>query len=391
MEITENELMTLQDLRNAIKGQEGQLQAFGDESVTRERLNELARKFADIEVTEYNYKQLPAIAERELRETRYLLQKIQDNNNKFFNKEKAENKQLYESLILIIEPTEKQIKSKIAAIENAKQLEIERKKREEEERKAKIQYLIDGWETKLANLFSKCKTREDITAIESELGKLDETQGEFQEEQFQALRIIAKYSGMVKGVIKEIEEREQFEIEKAKLEAEQAKIKAEMEEQKKKEEEMAQKILDFRLSILEKKGFAKNGDNYIDEVGLSINISVVKSLTEIGWMSKLESIETDREKLIKENAEKKAREEEQNAKLKAEQEKAKAEFERQRQIEIQRIERVRVETAPIIQEMKSTFAELKDKAMSKEMGNDSIEILMKFFGKIENVINDFID
>lgn len=285
-------VLSKKDLRKIGNGKEGQYIKLVNIEETKFILKELAKKYGKLEVTSENYKTAAKEAERELRETRYALQRTHKNNNSFINKVKKEEKELYEELIKIIKPQEERINEKIEEYKEEARKKREEKERLERERIEKIQKALSDSKLALEGAFVSGKTKEDLKKYDDFLESLKKSFDRFEEYEFEAQRIHALYTGKRNKLVEKIEENEAFE----------AKIN--------KAKEQEAKVFEYRKKKLMKMGVKDIGEGAFVGNGVTVKEEDFKDLSEVGWYEFLEVVEAaiQKEQKEKEKEEEKKKE-----------------------------------------------------------------------------------
>lgn len=244
------EVLTPEKLKE-ITGEEGQYIKLVDVTQTEDIIKQLAVKYKSLEVTGENFKKEAAEAEKELRQTRYALQRIQKGNNQFINKVKKEEKELFDNLIGFIQPEEERLKAEILKLEEAERKAKEEAERKEKERIERINKALKDAEIFIESILLKGKTKEDLKKFDDFLTVFRDDLENFEELEFKAKRIYAVANARR-------EELEQAVLDFERMEAEREALKAELEEQEKKKV----KVLQMRGQILEKIGFKKQNGRF---------------------------------------------------------------------------------------------------------------------------------
>lgn len=323
------ELLTPQKLKE-IAGKEGQYIKLVDVQQTEDLLKDLAAKYEGLEVTEENYKKEALEAERELRNTRYALQRIQKANNKFLNEVKREEKEIFENLIGVIQPQEERLKSQIDKLEEAERKAKEEAERREKERIEKIENSLNAAKMALERALIKGRTDEDLKEYDEFLADLKAKFETFEEMEFKAQRIHAVYTGRRQELVKQINEAKELEREKAEL-----KRRKEIENQRIREEiKRREELFKKREEVLIKIGFQR-------EVGAFKLGDLFYLLSEVKEANELDFFEIQQKAIEeKEKVEQKKKEEEQKRAeaLKAEEQRRK---EKQKEKEQNKIKEAR--------------------------------------------------
>ncbi len=327
------------ELKQFATGDNGELITLIDVEVARAKLNEMVVAFKDIKVTKENYKKEAATAERTMREARYLLQNIHDSNKKILNSAKKKEEEVFEKLIALIEPLEKQIKAGIKEIEGEVKKQKEEEEAREKERQEAIKNRLNEVEKSFLNMLASCKNKEDIEVYDNALTLLEESFEAFNELEFEAKRLHAIFTGRREEVVERVDSLEAAKVAKEKAELE-AKAAAEALKQKEEEEakqkaeadkkaaedkaaadirarEIGAKVFSLRKSQLIKLGFVDehseaakdNTEAFFEKKGMdSIGFLEIMKLDEVAWFEKLEFFEQE----IKKVAEKEEEEAKQN-------------------------------------------------------------------------------
>lgn len=263
----------------AKKGEDGQFITLVDIEQTKTILSELSTKYKGLEVTKDNYKNDASKAEKELRQTRYALQRIHKSNNAFLNEVKRGEKETYEGLINLIQPEEKRIYTDISVFKEKAKREKEEAERKEKERIYRIEKTLKEAEFSLEKALIQGKTDDDIKKYDEFLEELKSQFSEFEEMEFKAKRLHAIYTAKRGNLEKQVIEWQEME-EKRKEEAEKAKIRA----------EKALKILKARESYLIKKGLKQDNGN-LTGYGLTYTKEEIKEKDEVEWYDIQEEVE----------------------------------------------------------------------------------------------------
>lgn len=263
----------------AKKGEDGQFITLVDIEQTKTILSELSKKYKGLEVTKDNYKNDALKAEKELRQTRYALQRIHKSNNAFLNEVKRGEKETYEGLISLIQPEEKRIYTDISVFKEKAKREKEEVERKEKERIDRIEKTLKEAEFSLEKALIQGKTDDDIKKYDEFLDELKSQFADFEEMEFKAKRLHAIYTAKRGGLEKQVREWQEME-EKRKEEAEKAKIRA----------EKALKIFKARESYLIKKGLKQDNGNLTGH-GLTYKEEEIKEKDEVEWYDIQEEVE----------------------------------------------------------------------------------------------------
>lgn len=283
----------------AKKGEDGQFITLVDIEETKTILTKLSERHKDLKVTKDNYKKEGAEAEKELRQTRYALQRIHKSNNGFLNDIKKAEKETYDGLIDLIQPQEQRIYEDIAVFKEQAKREKEEAERKEKERVEKIEKTLKETEFALEKAVIQGKTQKDVEEYDKFLEELANNFPTFEEMEFQAKRLHAIYKAKREQLVKQVQEQEDLE-----------RRRVEQEEKDKKRAEQLEKIYIARKNHLIKKGFVITHLETFEGFGLEYTTNEVKEKDEVEWYELQEQVD---------NAITKAKEE-QEAREKAEQE-----------------------------------------------------------------------
>lgn len=301
-------------LREIIKGSEGELIILQDFNQTKENLVKVADKYKNLVVTKDNFEDGKK-ARMEIREMRYGLQNIAKHNNSLINQAKSEMKEAMDELIEILKPTEDKIDEQIKSIENEKKIEKERKEREEQERIAKINKEIADVRVHFEKLVSFGRTDDDVKEFCQLVDKMAERNAnyEFQEFGFEIENLLEEYNGKLQELRDRVEQIKQDQLRE--------------QENKRKE-----KILNRQQKLM-KAGLVANEHGGFEYKGYTIPEDVIHNASDESFEDSFANIEQKINDDIQLEQRRKADEE---AKLKAEREaleKEKAEFEAKKKAE----------------------------------------------------------
>lgn len=300
----------------AKKGEDGQFITLVDLEHTKTILTDLSEKYKGLEVTKDNYKKEGADAERELRQTRYALQRIYKSNNSFLNEVKNNEKATYEGLIELIQPQEKRIYDQVNAFKEIEAKAKEEEARKEKERVEKIEQALKEAEFAMEKAIIQGKTQEDLAEYDKFMEEFKSSFPSFEEMEFQAKRLHAIYTAKRSQLVTQVEEYEELE----------RKRKEQAEKDEKRAEQLT-KIYEARKALLIKKGFELTHLDTFDGFGLEITVEEVKTKDEVEWYEfieeagdKVAEFLAEQERKAKEEAEakEKAEKEEQERKEKEE-------------------------------------------------------------------------
>jgi hypothetical protein len=289
----------------ASQGEDGQFIKLVDIDHTKQLLTDLATKYKDLKITKDNWKQEGVEGEKELRQTRYALQRIYKSNNAFLNDVKKSEKQTYDDLINVIEPHEKRVYDEVNAFKEIAKKEKEEADRKEKERVEGIEKALKETEFALEKAVIQGKTQEDLIKYDEFLEDLKNRFADFEEMEFQAKRLHAIYTAKREKLKEQVTNQEAL-----------VKQMQENAEKEAKREEQKGKIYELRKDKLLKKGLEFTHLNTFDGYGVNITNEDVKQKDEIEWYEFLETLD---EKIQKQKEEQEAKEkQEQEAKDKAE-------------------------------------------------------------------------
>lgn len=308
--LAENTTITTALKEIAKKGEDGQFITLVDLEQTKVILTDLAEKYKGLEVTKENYKKEGAEAEKELRQTRYALQRIYKSNNAFLNDIKKSEKDTYDGLIELIEPQEKRIYDQVNAFKEIEAKAKEEEARKEKERVEKIEQALKEAEFAMEKAIIQGKTQEDLADYDKFLEEFKNSFETFEEMEFKAKRLHAIYTAKRSQLVTQIEEYEDLE----------RKRKEQAEKDEKRAEQLA-KIYEARKALLIKKGFELTHLDTFMAFGLEYSIKEVKDKDEVDWYDLVELIDEKIAKAKEEaEAKEKAEKEERERKEKEEQE-----------------------------------------------------------------------
>lgn len=308
--LVENTTITTALKEIAKKGEDGQFITLVDLEQTKVILTDLAEKYKGLEVTKENYKKEGTEAEKELRQTRYALQRIYKSNNAFLNDIKKSEKDTYDGLIELIEPQEKRIYDQVNAFKEIEAKAKEEEARKEKERVEKIEQALKEAEFAMEKAIIQGKTQEDLAEYDKFLEEFKNSFETFEEMEFQAKRLHAIYTAKRSQLVTQIEEYEELE----------RKRKEQAEKDEKRAEQLA-KIYEARKALLIKKGFELTHLDTFTAFGLEYSIQEVKDKDEVDWYDLVELIDEKIAKAKEEaEAKEKAEKEERERKEKEEQE-----------------------------------------------------------------------
>lgn len=270
-------------LKDWVQDEDGSLIRLVDIAHTKEKLTELANKYSTIKITRENYKKEAAAAESELRQTRYLLQNIHKKNNKHLNDVKREEKEVFDSLISIVEVVEKRIKEEIVAIDLVVKKEKEEAEKAEELRIQKLNDNLSGWEVNFSKALTAIKTDSELAEYDKMLEEFEAIFPNFMEFEFKAKRLHAVFKGRRSEAVDTIAAIKKQEDDKKAVEEEKAKIEARKE-----------KVFNFRIGQLEARGFVEPHDYPVifnDELGLKLTNEDILAYDEVDWTIFLDEID----------------------------------------------------------------------------------------------------
>lgn len=197
----------------------------GNIEQTEKILTALSQKHIKMVVTPDNLKEArKALAE--LRAPRYDLDKIIKHNSKAYNELKKVNKESLEALRFIVNEPEQKLLEQIKPIEEAIQAEKEKKKREEEAERNRINDSILGWSNKLAQVYENCVSIRSIKSMQKALEELQkETKdGAFAEFEYKAEELYYRYTEKIPGLNERIDKAKAQDEEAKRLEEEKEKL-----------------------------------------------------------------------------------------------------------------------------------------------------------------------
>lgn len=285
-EVEIEELLTPAKLKDWVNEEDGAVIRLVDIEHTKKALKGLANKYKELKITRENYKEEGANAERELRETRYALQKIHKKNNKYLNDVKREEKSLFDSLILITEEVEDRLKGEINAIEGSIKKEKEEEENKERLRVEKIESLLEEWEKNLNTMLTAIENEKQLQEYDKSLDELSESFSHFEEFEFKAKRIHAVFTGRRSEAVDRIETAKKIEADKK-----------EVEEAKKQLEAKKEKIVKYRSGKLLELGFIQQGNGMFNEaLSLRITNDEIFDKDEVDWAEYIEQTVSDIEK-----------------------------------------------------------------------------------------------
>lgn len=285
LEIIEIEAdLTPAKMKDWVNGEDGEIIRLVDIEHTKEKLSKMAEKYQTLVITKDNYKKEGAEAERSLRDTRYLLQNVHKKNNKYLNEVKRQEKEVFDSLISVIQVVEDRLKGEISAIENVVKKEKEEKEKAEELRKKKIEDNLAEWELNLGKMLGAIKNDEQLLEFDNSLNDLKDSFETFEEFEFKAKRLHAVFTGRRSEAVNVIEEAKKLEEDKKKIEEEKAQLAAKKD-----------KILNFRISQLKARGFEDNMMDHPSVMNESIDeyfkAERILAADEVDWTVILDEID----------------------------------------------------------------------------------------------------
>lgn len=199
------ELVTLKQISEIIVAQpKGSVTILPDHMTIRKVLENLVEKAKDQEVTKENLKDCKLV-ERDLREIRYLFQKIKTNNTAYYNDKKKDDAKVWDDLVEFIEPFEKNHKEKITAIEQAEKKAKEEAEAKRLEKEARIDAELREIESKLQEILLS-KNDESLVEYDRIIQDLDLRSEEFEAKEFEANKICQIYRAKRPMLVKQIEE-----------------------------------------------------------------------------------------------------------------------------------------------------------------------------------------
>lgn len=288
----------------AKKGEDGQYITLVDIEETKTILTNLSEKHKDLSITKDNYKKEGAIAEKELRQTRYALQRIHKSNNSFLLEIKNAEKETYEGLIDLIKPQEKRLYDEINAFKEQAKKEKEAEAKAEKERVERIENALKEAEFAMEKAVIQGKTQEDVKKYDEFLKDFEGRFADFEEMEFQAKRLHAIYTAKRNKLVEQVTAQEALE--------KQIKENADKEA---KRAEQKEKIYKLREKYLSEKGLSCVGKKFVG-FGIELEASDIKEKDEVEWLElqdelgvKIEKAKQKAEKDAKDAKEKREKEE----------------------------------------------------------------------------------
>ena len=217
--LTVDQALETVEIKDVATGENGELVKLVDVEHTRGIIVQLSKKYKKLVVTKDNYKKEGAEAEKILRQTRYSLQKVSKSNISILNKAKKEDKELFESLIDIIQPIEEKLKIGIEEFKDIAQREKELQEKLEEEKIKNITNKLKDLDVWFEKKIVTAKTQEDIIEYNLELDNLEKEFESFGDFEFDAKKIHAAFIGRRKEIelrVKEVSELEEERLQREK-------------------------------------------------------------------------------------------------------------------------------------------------------------------------------